>query len=429
MSEESQDQTESIPPPKPLSGGVSGMPSWADYMKQLEQEEPQSQTTVSGSTTTKRPVSKKTQTAAKKTTAPPALSAEEEEKKRLRKEQEEKRRQEMKALMAKKKQDNSAAKPTETTSEEAAETKSDQKVQPVTANVTPTKVTITSPEPEKSASPKPNSQPMVKVASPAVVLPTPPPSLSLLAKIPPSRTYQAATVQDVALTLNSFKDNSVNFDEVFAPDRSVENPKYSKKDMIEVKKMISEQAQEELTVLAKKLVDIKNKYQQETIERERIRDTISRQEKILEVLPGLVEKLNQLKRNLIQKEKQFADLKTSFDQMRKTNESLVQNEALMKDDIVKTQKAIEYSREQFASIKLSAEKKLEASNKEIILLREQNEIGKFMVNAKIQKEQQHQASLKARIGILENDNTQLLNLCDSIMQKIDTFNQQKQSQS
>lgn len=206
--------------------------------------------------------------------------------------------------------------------------------------------------------------------------------------------------------------------------------------------------------MAKKLVDIKNKYQQETIERERIRDTISRQEKILEVLPGLVEKLNQLKRNLIQKEKQFADLKTSFDQMRKTNESLVQvfpfcnqmlmfkNEALMKDDIIKTQKAIEYSREQFASIKLSAEKKLETSNKEITMLREQNEIGKFMVNSKvfccpfsipnffqIQKEQQLQTSLKSRISILENDNTQLLNLCDNIMQKIDTFNQQKQIQS
>ena len=60
-----------------------------------------------------------------------------------------------------------------------------------------------------------------------------------------------------------------------------------------------------------------------------------------------------------------------------------QNEALMKDDIVKTQKAIEYSRDQFASIKLTAEKKLEASNKEIILLREQNEIGKFMVNSKV----------------------------------------------
>lgn len=100
--QDSQEETEALPPPKPLSGGGSGMPSWADYMKQLEQEELSSPTPASETVTTKKPPPKKSSVPAKKAATAPALSAEDEEKKRLRKEQEEKRRQEMKELMAKK---------------------------------------------------------------------------------------------------------------------------------------------------------------------------------------------------------------------------------------------------------------------------------------------------------------------------------------
>eukprot|EP00029_Vermamoeba_vermiformis_P002333 TRINITY_DN1270_c0_g1_i1.p1 TRINITY_DN1270_c0_g1~~TRINITY_DN1270_c0_g1_i1.p1 ORF type:complete len:700 (-),score=261.58 TRINITY_DN1270_c0_g1_i1:90-2189(-) len=95
MSDETpQDQIEDLPPPKPISGGGGdGMPSWADFMKQLEEDEanappPPKKTTV------KRAV-KKAPAASK------ALTPEEEEKKRKRKEEEEKNRAALRALMQK----------------------------------------------------------------------------------------------------------------------------------------------------------------------------------------------------------------------------------------------------------------------------------------------------------------------------------------
>jgi hypothetical protein len=101
-----------LPASKPLSGGGSGM-SWADFQKQLEEEEaanpkPESNSEVKAPST-KKPSVKKAAPAEK------SLDPEEEEKRRLMKEKELKRRQEMKEMMAKRKQE--TIKDTDTTGE------------------------------------------------------------------------------------------------------------------------------------------------------------------------------------------------------------------------------------------------------------------------------------------------------------------------
>src|SRR5437763_1119256 len=88
---------------KPISGGgKNGAPSWADFMKQIEEEDAKEggATAAAGEQSAGSvPKPKATKAPVKKSAEPKEVDPEEEEKKRQRKEQEEKRRKEMKDLM------------------------------------------------------------------------------------------------------------------------------------------------------------------------------------------------------------------------------------------------------------------------------------------------------------------------------------------
>jgi len=355
--EESSDPDDERPIGK---SGTSGMPSWADFMKEMENVPPEETKPV----VINKPALKKT-TPTKKEVDP-----EEEEKKKLRKEQEEKRRKEMKEQLDKMK------KP-ESTQEVSGAIESKVKTVEKEVSAINTKTT------------------QIKASSPA------PPS--------PQKDIISSTFNLIDL------DQIINLDLRTTSDV----PKYSRKDVLKIRYFVMEQAREEHKELIEKRNDLKKKVELGSKEIELQKATMQQHEEILNMLSPSLDELKKLHKQKIEKMKTLQDLTNVYEELKTSNELSLKTEATFHEKLSLLQRDQVVSQQRYNSLRSQAEKKLKDTNEELVRLKEVMDAQLCLNSAKFAIAETRSSGFKERITIQERENSLLMKLCEDMLLQLE----------
>eukprot|EP01117_Protostelium_nocturnum_P009106 TRINITY_DN325_c0_g1_i1.p1 TRINITY_DN325_c0_g1~~TRINITY_DN325_c0_g1_i1.p1 ORF type:complete len:568 (-),score=291.62 TRINITY_DN325_c0_g1_i1:168-1805(-) len=239
-----------------------------------------------------------------------------------------------------------------------------------------------------------------------------------LQQAPPKKALR--NEEQVRATLHSFKQPTLNFlDDIKVP---VADPKYSKKELANIQKMVGEQAREETETLFWKLSAMQRKCQQETAERDRIRQLLSTYESALVALPQALSTLEETKRKAVESERNFNQGKVTYEHTKKEMEGLSLSENTMRERLHQIKQSSVMLRNQYETIKKQANDILGKSNEQRATITQQHELLMFVIGAKISKTAAKGQSVKGRVDILDQENAQLLRLAEDLMSKMDSLN-------
>jgi len=347
---------------RPIGKSDKSAPSWADFMKETQEEEAKNPTPKE-----EPPKPAAAKKAPAKPTAAPAktVDPEEEEKKRLKKEEQEKQRAEMKAKLAQIKQSG----PTK---------QEDKPAEQPTEVKTPTKLSSSS-----------NSNPS------------------------PSRLDLSA------LTSSTFElkdlDSLINLELRTANDV----PQYSRKDILKTRYLALEQTRDEQKDIVAKRDQIRKTVEQESKENAQLRSTIMQFTDIASTLGPLIKETKKLSVNNAEKIRQFNDSTSNYEQLKTMLDSSIRMEATLGERLSQLDREHKLAQQRYNALRSQAEKKIKDINEELLQLKSSTDASLFLNAARGYRAEHKVTEMTERIAIQEKSNAHLVTLCEEMLQQLE----------
>jgi len=346
----------------PIGTKKDGMPSWADYMKQMQEDEAKNPTPDQpkpAKTVAKKPVVK----------AKP-VDPEEEEKKRKKKEEQEKQRKEMREKMKKLRQ--AAAEP-----ESPAKTEKKEKV----------------------------------IESPAKIVPESP--VKMEQKTPPSPSKLEI------LTSSNFQiqdfDSLINLEMRAANDV----PKFSRKDVLKIRYFTLESTRDDQKEAINKREQLRKKVAQEIKDNALLRSTIMQYTDIADTLGPLIQETKKFAASNAEKTKQVNEATATYEQLRTALDAAIKLDATLGDRLGECEKEHKLALQRYTSLRFQAEQKIKKINEELLQLKAATDAQLFLNAAKLSRSEHQQVEMTERIAIQEKTNSHLMKICEEMVRQLE----------
>lgn len=115
----------------------------------------------------------------------------------------------------------------------------------------------------------------------------------------------------------------------------------------------------------------------------------------------------------------FNELKTTIEETRKAMELGQKSQVTLTESVAQAQREAVLSAQRAQTLKVQAEKRLKESNEEMMRIKDQTETQIYITEMRLRASEARAASLTERTAIQEKENTAVLQLCDSMLLKLE----------